>query len=78
MSAAEQTLSKPASPRRPSRLNINVGDLVVTKNGYPILYEVIDVQDDNVLRVRGLNWAPGYSALVSAQEIRLSTGILSR
>ena len=53
------------------------GDLVTTRSGYPILYEVLTVEADGLLRVRGLNWAPGYSAVVDAQDVRPVTGILS-
>jgi hypothetical protein len=53
------------------------GDLVTTADGYPVLYEVLEVGPDGLLRVRGANWAPGYSATVSATEVRPVTGILS-
>jgi hypothetical protein len=54
------------------------GDLVVAQGGYPTLFEVICVQEDGMLRVRGLNWAPGYSALVAADELRPTTALLHR
>jgi hypothetical protein len=54
------------------------GDLVTTSTGYPVLYEVLTVQDDGLLRVRGLNWAPGYSAIVDSADVRPVTGILQR
>ncbi len=53
------------------------GDLVTTRSGYPVLYEILSIQDDGLLRVRGLNWAPGYSAIVDSLEVRPVTGILS-
>ena len=53
------------------------GDLVTTTKGYPVLYEVLAVDPAGLLRVRGLNWAPGYSATVSAEEVRPVTSILS-
>jgi hypothetical protein len=54
------------------------GDLVTTTKGYPVLYEVLAVDPAGLLRVRGLNWAPGYSATVSGDEVRPVTNILSR
>jgi hypothetical protein len=58
--------------------NLRPGDLVTTRSGYPILYEVLCVETDGLLRVRGLNWAPGYSAVVDAQDVRPVTGLLAR
>jgi len=63
-------------PRRERSFRWRPGDLVVHMRDYPMLCEVISVRDDGLLRVRGLNWAPGYSALVSAKEVRPTTGIL--
>lgn len=54
------------------------GDLVTTVQGYPVLYEVLAIDPSGLLRVRGVNWAPGYSATVSAEEVRPVTGILSQ
>ncbi len=71
----------PAVPDRASqgrRPKFRPGDLVVAQSGYPTLFEVICVQDDGMLRVRGLNWAAGYSALVSADKIHPATAILRR
>jgi hypothetical protein len=62
---------------RARRANVHPGDLVTTRSGYPILYEVLCVESDGLLRVRGMNWAPGYSAVVDAQDVRSVTGILS-
>jgi hypothetical protein len=53
------------------------GDLVTTAQGYPVLYEVLAAEPGGLLRVRGLNWAPGYSATVSVDTVRPVTGILS-
>jgi hypothetical protein len=61
---------------RARRANVRPGDLVTTRSGYPILYEVLTVETDGLLRVRGLNWAPGYSAVVALQDVRPVTGIL--
>ena len=52
------------------------GDLVTPVTGYPILYEVLMVEREGTLRVRGMNWAPGYSALVGTGEVRSVTRIL--
>ena len=57
------------SPYRP-------GDLVVSASGYPTLYEVITICGNGQLRLRGVNWAPGYSALVAATEVRPTSAIL--
>ena len=64
------------SVERTRRANVRPGDLVTTRSGYPILYEVLTVETDGLLRVRGLNWAPGYSAVVALQDVRPVTGIL--
>jgi hypothetical protein len=53
------------------------GDLVATRVGYPTLYEVLSVDRDGVLRVRGLNWQPGYSANISVAEVRPVTRSLA-
>jgi hypothetical protein len=62
---------------RPRWANVRPGDLVTTSSGYPILYEVLTVEPEGLLRVRGLNWAPGYSAVVSMQDVRPVTGLLN-
>lgn len=64
-----------AAPARGGRFH--PGDLVTTTKGYPVLYEVLAVDPAGTLRVRGLNWAAGYSATVSAEEVRPVTSILS-
>ena len=69
------SVSEVVSPRA---VRFRPGDLVTTTKGYPVLYEVLAVDTSGLLRVRGLNWAPGYSATVSAEEIRSVTSILSR
>ena len=56
---------------------LHPGDLVTTVTGYPILYEVLCVETSGLLRVRGIQWAPGYSALVARQDVRPSTRLLS-
>ncbi len=52
------------------------GDLVVSRDGYPTLYEVICICSDGLLRLRGVDWAVGYSALVAADQVRPAPGIL--
>jgi hypothetical protein len=42
-----------------------------------MLYEVISISDDGVLRLRGVNWAAGYSVLVPAEKVRPTSGILN-
>ena len=54
------------------------GDFVTTVTGYPVLYEVLEVEVDGLVRVRGVNWAAGYSAVVGPRDIRPVTSILSR
>ena len=53
-----------------------LGDLVINRTGHPMVQEVIGVRDDGLLRVRGLDWAPGYSALIALTELRPVTGQL--
>jgi len=58
------------------QFHYRAGDLVTTVTGYPTLYEVLHVQPDGLLRVRGNNWAQGYSALVDRRQVRPSIKIL--
>jgi len=76
--AAQPNLAgaQPARARRVAQYH--PGDLVATASGYPVLYEVLAVDPGGLVRVRGLNWAPGYSASVSPDEIRPVTGILAQ
>jgi hypothetical protein len=70
------TIARPsnADPRRYSP-----GDLVVQRGGeYPLLCEVILLQPDGLLRVRGLDWAAGYSALIDPQDVRPVSAIAAR
>lgn len=62
--------------KRP-HLRYRPGDLVVSISGFPMLYEVISISDDGVLRLRGVNWAAGYSVLVPAEKVRPTSGILN-
>lgn len=55
---------------RELRLEFCAGDLVVARTGYPTLCEVLAVERNALLRVRGLDWLPGYSVTVAAQEFR--------
>jgi hypothetical protein len=68
------------SPERTARPHVvyHPGDLVTTAQGYPVLYEVLTVEPGGLLRVRGVNWAPGYSATVGTDAVRPVTGILAR
>jgi hypothetical protein len=61
---------------RKPQLVYQPGDLVTPTTGYPILYEVLAIEGEGVLRVRGMNWAPGYTALVGTSEVRPVTHIL--
>lgn len=64
--STETGVTRPAG-----RLSLRPGDIAAGRSdSYPILYEVIRIESDGLVRVRGLNWAPGYSALVDAEELR--------
>jgi hypothetical protein len=66
---------QPSKPR--PRSAIQPGDLVTTASGYPLLYEVLRLEGVGRLRVRGQNWAAGYSAEISAQAVRPVAHILA-
>lgn len=75
MGTHSQTASTATAPSRPT---YRAGDFVTTVAGYPVLYEVLNVDRDGLVRVRGVNWAAGYSAVVGPRDIRPVTSILSR
>jgi hypothetical protein len=55
------------------------GDLVASQaNTYPVLLEVIGIEVDGQLRVRGVGWAPGYSVLLARDQVRQVSSILPR
>ena len=60
------------------RAPYRAGDLVTTVAGYPVLYEVLNVDGNGLVRVRGVNWEAGYSAMVGPRDIRPVTSILNR
>jgi hypothetical protein len=62
---------------RSARVTYRPGDFVTTVTGYPVLYEVLTIERDSMVRVRGVNWAPGYSAVVATHDIRPVTHILT-
>ena len=71
------TVRQPSGPTaRPGQPAYRAGDLVTTVAGYPVLYEVLGVDSNGLLRVRGMNWAAGYSAVVGPLEVRPVTSIL--
>ena len=76
--ATQPALSHPSDRAAAQRPRYRPGDLVTTAQGYPVLYEVLAAEAAGLLRVRGLNWAPGYSATVSVETVRPVTGILSQ
>jgi hypothetical protein len=54
------------------------GDFVASQtNTYPVLLEIVGVEDDGLLRVRGLGWPPGYSAVLPREQIRHVSSILT-
>ena len=62
----------------PARLVYQVGEFIASeRNTYPILLEVIQVEADGWLRVRGLDWPAGYSAVLASHQVRYVTSILS-
>jgi hypothetical protein len=63
------------SPRPKCRFH--VGDLVVPTSGYPQLCEVMMVEAESLIRIRGLEWSPGYTVLVRFEAYRPVTGRLS-
>lgn len=76
--AAQPTVATPPAARVRRAAQYRPGDLVATAAGYPVLYEVLALDPSGLVRVRGLNWAPGYSATVSPDEIRPVTGLLGK
>jgi hypothetical protein len=62
--------------RRPRPLHRR-GDFVVQVKGYPTLYQVICMETDNQVRVRGGDWPAGYTVVVRRQEVRPVSHILS-
>jgi hypothetical protein len=53
------------------------GDFVASQtNSYPVLLEIIGLEDDGLLRVRGLGWAPGYTAVIARDQVRHVNAIL--
>ena len=76
---AFETVSQAANPTpRTTRPAFRPGDFVTTVTGYPVLYEILSLERDGLVRVRGVNWEAGYSAVVGAHEIRPVTHILTR
>ena len=48
-----------------------VGDLVSPRTDRATVCEVLGTEDEDRIRVRGLDWPPGYSAILPAAEIYL-------
>jgi hypothetical protein len=53
------------------KLAFQTGDLVRARTDRATLCEVLNAEDENRIQVRGLDWPPGYSAILPAQEIYL-------
>jgi hypothetical protein len=62
----------------PAKTVYGVGELIASpRNTYPILLEVIQLEADGWLRVRGLDWPAGFTAVLPRDEVRYVTSILS-
>ena len=72
----ETSSALPESGDRRLPIRYRPGDLVISRGGYPTLYEVISVRDDGLLRLRGISWAAGYSAVVTAATVYPTSAIL--
>lgn len=71
------TSTGPASDSSQQRRGFHAGDLVLPASGYPLLCEIVVVETTELLRIRGLDWPAGYTALVRATDYRLVTGRLA-
>ena len=61
----------PATKDYPPKLAFHRGDLVRPRTDRTTLCEVLGAEEEDRIRVRGLDWSPGYSAILPAQEIYL-------
>jgi len=52
-------------------LAFQVGDLVSPKTDRATVCKVLRTEDEDRIRIRGLDWPPGYSAILPAAEIYL-------
>lgn len=64
-------VSSPAKTDRQPKLVFQAGDLVRPRTDRSTLCEVLGAEDEDRIRVRGLDWSPGYSAIIPAHEIYL-------
>jgi len=55
----------------PSKFMFAAGDLVRPRTDQTTLCEVLGAEENDRVRVRGLEWSPGYSAILHAEEIYL-------
>jgi hypothetical protein len=53
------------------KLAFQAGDLVRARTDRATLCEVLSAEDENRIQVRGLDWPPGYSAILPSEEIYL-------
>ncbi len=60
------------------RLTLKPGDLALPVFGHSLLYQVIQVYDNGMMTVRGLDWPAGYTAVVKASDFRPGSGRLFR
>lgn len=75
---SKQNALPPATSPRGAASRYRAGDLVTTRRGYPVLYEILNASVDGLLRVRGVDWAPGFSAHIPVEDVRPASSILSR
>ena len=64
-------LSSHESSKSSGKLMFAAGDLVRPRTDQGTLCEVLGAEGDDRIRVRGLDWSPGFSAILPATEIYL-------
>ena len=68
----------PADDRGQRQRGFQPGDQVVPVQGHPVLCEVLRVEADGLIRIRGLEWPPGYSVVARAEDYKRVTGPLAK
>jgi hypothetical protein len=75
-SKPQATLADPVHPRMDQK--VRPGDFVTPVAGYPTIYQILRLETDGLMRVRGQNWPSGYSALVAISDMRPISTLLAR